>query len=435
MLWRLFYTVLVVPLLWVGFRLLGFVDKKAARAIRGRERLFDRLAAQVAGLPPQAKRVWFHSSSMGEFEQAKPIIAELKRRHADLQVVVSFFSPSGYEHSQSYKLASLITYIPFDSAGNAKRFVAIVKPAAAVIVRYDVWPNHVWALQEAGVPILIASATLRPGGLRALPMLRQFHRMLFNGLNFILTVSPEDKAAFDAFRLTRPVISVVGDTRYDQVWQRSRESKTRQLIAPEILAGKKVLVIGSSWREDEEVLLPACLQLFTRHPELLVLLVPHEPTLENLERIEASINGSAASIRFSNLQDYQGEKIILIDSIGILMPLYRHAHLAFVGGSFRGGVHNVLEPASYGIPVLLGPHHANSQEAVEMVQRGAAFAAPDAETLRLRMEQLLDDDRTREAVGEKALAVVQHNIGATERFLSYLEQVLWKQSTITKDAK
>jgi 3-deoxy-D-manno-octulosonic-acid transferase len=424
MVWRLFYNVIVVPLLWAGFRLLALVDKKAARAIRGRERLFDRLSAQIAGLPPQGKRVWFHSSSMGEFEQAKPIIAELKRRRPDLQVVVSFFSPSGYEHSQSYKLASLITYIPFDSNTNARRFVAIMKPTVAVIVRYDVWPNHVWALARAGVPTLIASATLRKGGPRSLPLLRQFHRMLYNGINFILTVSPEDKEAFDAFRLTHPVISVVGDTRYDQVWQRSRESKTRQLIAPEILAGKKVLVIGSSWKEDEEVLLPACVDLFTNHPEFLVLLVPHEPTVENLERIEAALNGSAASIRLSNLQEYKGEKIILIDSIGILMALYRYAHLAFVGGSFRGGVHNVLEPAAYGIPVLLGPHHANSQEAVEMVQLGAAIAAEDAPSLRDRLERLLDDDAERSAVGRKALSAVERNIGATERFLSYLEQVL-----------
>jgi len=422
--WFLFYNVLVVPILWLGFRLLGLVDKKAARAIRGRERLFDRLSAQIAGLPPQAKRVWFHSSSMGEFEQAKPIIAELKRRRPDLQVVVSFFSPSGYEHSQSYRLASLITYIPFDSAANAERFVGIVKPAAAVIVRYDIWPNHVWALRKAGVPTLIASATLRSGGPRSLPLIRQFHQMLYDGINFILTVSPEDKAAFDSFRLTHPVISVVGDTRYDQVWQRSRESKTRQLIAPEILSGKKVLVIGSSWKEDEEVLLPACLRLFSTHPEFLVLLVPHEPTVENLERIEAALNGSAASIRFSNLHDYQGEKLILIDSIGILMPLYRYAHLAFVGGSFRSGVHNVLEPASYGIPVLLGPHHANSREAVEMVHLGAAVTAADTESLHARVEEFLSDDAVRSAAGQKALSAVQRNVGATERFLSYLEQVL-----------
>jgi 3-deoxy-D-manno-octulosonic-acid transferase len=424
MAWRLFYTVVVVPILWTMFRLLGLVDKKAARAIRGRERLFERLSAQIAGLPPQAKRVWFHSSSLGEFEQAKPIIAELKHRHPELQVVVSFFSPSGYEHSQSYKLASLITYIPFDSAANAKRFVAIMNPAAAVIVRYDIWPNHIWALEEAKVPTLIASATLRSGGARSLPILRQFHRTLYDGINYILTVSPEDKAAFDSFHLTHPVIKVVGDTRYDQVWQRSRESKSRQLIAPELLAGKRVLVVGSSWKEDEEVLLPACRQLFSTHPEFLVLLVPHEPTVENLERIESGLNGSATSIRFSNLHDYHGEKIILIDSIGILMPLYRYAHLAFVGGSFRGGVHNVLEPASYGIPVLFGPNHENSREAVDMVQLGAALPSADTETLRAQLENLLDDEPLRAAVGAKALSIVQRNMGATERFLSYLEEVL-----------
>src|SRR5208283_251981 len=148
MLWRLFYNGMVIPIGWIGFHLWGLVDKKAKRGIRGRRGLFTRLEHQVAKLPPNKKRIWFHSSSMGEFEQAKPIIAELKKRRPDIQVIVSFFSPSGYEHSQSYKLAGIITYIPFDSSSNAKRFVQMITPSAAVIVRYDLWPNHVWALHD-----------------------------------------------------------------------------------------------------------------------------------------------------------------------------------------------------------------------------------------------------------------------------------------------
>jgi len=424
MLWRLFYNGMVIPIGWIGFHLWGLVDKKAKRGIRGRRGLFTRLEHQVAKLPPNKKRIWFHSSSMGEFEQAKPIIAELKKRRPDIQVIVSFFSPSGYEHSQSYKLAGIITYIPFDSSSNAKRFVQMITPSAAVIVRYDLWPNHVWALHDAGVPMFIANATLRKSTSRALPFFKQFHRMLYDRINFILAVSENDKEAFESFGLLRPIVNVIGDTRYDQVWKRSAESKLRHILDKKILAGKKVLVIGSSWKEDEETVLPVCIALFEQHPDFFVVLVPHEPTVENLERIETTLNGYTSSIRFSNLNEYNNERVILIDSVGILMAMYQYAHIAFVGGSFRNGVHNVLEPAAYGIPVLFGPKHENSQEAQEMLRQDAALTGNTGEEIREHLHRLLIDDKQEKKYGENAVAFVRLHTGATDRFLSYLEKII-----------
>jgi 3-deoxy-D-manno-octulosonic-acid transferase len=421
---RIVYNGLVIPLGWVVFRLLGIVDRKARRGLAGRRGWRGRLSAEVAALRPDARRIWFHSSSMGEFEQAKPIIAELKKKWPDLEVVVSFFSPSGYEHSQSYKLADVITYIPFDSPRNARLFVDMIRPRAAVIVRYDVWPNHLWALNKAGISTLIANATLREHSAKTLPVAKQLYRALYNSLDYILTVSEDDKRAFDSFRLTHPVVDVIGDTRYDQVWRRSAESRARQVLAPEIHRGKKVLVVGSSWKEDEDVLFPACLKLLKDHPECLVILVPHEPTLENLERIEGELNGKVPSVRFSDLSRYGGEKVVLIDSVGILMSLYQYAHVAYVGGSFRGGVHNVLEPAAYGIPVLFGPEHQNSQEAAQLVKEHGAFICTNADELHHHLEALFTDDAHRRSAGDRAAALVKRNTGATERFLSYLEKVV-----------
>ncbi|MBI3764984.1 MAG: 3-deoxy-D-manno-octulosonic acid transferase [Ignavibacteriales bacterium] len=423
-LWRVFYNVVIVPLLWIAFRTIGLVDKKAARGIRGREKLFEQLQHNLARLDPKRKRVWFHSSSMGEFEQAKPIIAELKQRHGEVQIIVSFFSPSGYEHSQTYKLADVITYIPFDSAAQAKKFVQVIQPAAAVIVRYDIWPNHLWALRRAHIPTFIANATLRENTARKLPVLKQFHRALYNTLDYILTVSNEDKNVFQSFGLTNPCIEVIGDTRYDQVWKRSTESKLRQVLDPKILTGKQVLVVGSSWQEDEERLLPACFRLFKEHSEFLVLLVPHEPTLDTLERIEGEVNGHFPSIRFSNLHQYHDEKLILIDSVGILMVLYQYAHIAYVGGSFRSGVHNVLEPAAYGVPILIGPDYANSQEAEELVRESAAFVGTTEDELHHTLKLFLESEQDRIQAGKRAFTLVSRNVGATKRFLSYLEKVL-----------
>jgi len=424
MIWQLFYNTVIIPLGWTVFQILRLFDRKVRRGIRGRKGLFDRLTLNVAKLPEEKKRIWFHSSSLGEFEQAKPIIQGLKQRFPDIQIIVSFFSPSGYDHSRSYKYANLITYMPFDSRKNAARFIDIIKPTLAIMVRYDIWPNHVWALRKAGVPILIANATLRSNTARRFPVIRQFHESIYRAFECILTVSESDKQAFETFGLREPRLVVIGDTRYDQVWQRSAESKTRRIFPPHIVEDKKVLVIGSSWQGDEDVLLPAILKLVNEWNELLVVLVPHEPNVENLERIEQELNGNVSYIRFSNLNDYKRERLIIIDSVGILMALYQYAAVAYVGGGFGAGVHNVLEPAVYGVPIMFGPKHDTSQEAVLLVKEGAAFSGATSEDFLELLNALFRDSELRQRAGEKAFAFVKNNIGATDRFLSYVEKIL-----------
>ena len=423
MLTRCFYNCCVVPVLWLLFRLLGLVSPKAARGLAGRRDLFGRIARVIDTLPADQPRVWFHSSSMGEFEQAKPIIAELKRRMPGVRIVVSFFSASGYEHSLRYTAADLITYIPFDSFGNAKRFVAMVRPAATVVIRYDVWPNHLWALRRAGVPVLLSNATMKPGGLRSVPVLRSMFRTIYNDIDFIFPVSAADEDALRSFGLPHPSISRMGDTRYDQVLRRSRDSASVQLLAPEVTAGKRVIVAGSTWPEDEAVLLPACRELVSHRSDLLIILVPHEPTPGALEQLEESLGGERC-IRFSALSGYRGEQYVLVDSIGILMTLYRYADLAFVGGSFHQGIHNVLEPAVYGIPVLFGPVHQNSQEAGALVAAGGAVAVSGApETVRA-MADFLGDEKKRRAAGAAAKGFVTQHAGATDYFVDRLIGVL-----------
>ena len=266
--WFLAYSGIVIPLFWLTVQAAALLNSKARRGIRGRDTLFQDLGRQLAALP-SGRRVWFHSSSLGEFEQAKPIIAELKRRHPDLAVVVSFFSPSGLEHSRKYKLADAITYIPFDTRRNARRFLELVHPAAAVMVRYDIWPNHIWELHARGIPVLIANATMRERSKRRLPVIRSFHRQVYDVIDDILTVAPSDADAFRSFALEHPVVEVIGDTRYDQVCIRSSEALKRHIIPPAITDGKKILVIGSSWPEDDDVVLPPSLQLLRELPDLL----------------------------------------------------------------------------------------------------------------------------------------------------------------------
>lgn len=422
--WYSVYNVVALPLFWAVLQFGALLNKKIARGIRGRRGLFEQLERDVSKLIARP-RIWFHSSSLGEFEQAKPIIAALRRQSKAMTIIVSFFSPSGYEHSKTYPLADLITYIPLDTASNARRFIDLIKPDAAVMVRYDVWPNHLWELRRRNVPAFIANATLRPNSLRLLWPFTSFHHHVYQDLKAILTVSESDAESFRRFGLTNPEIHVIGETRYDQVWQRSIEARKKHLVPPSLLRKKRVLVVGSSWEDDEEILLPAFQDVAQVDPSALMILVPHEPTLETLERLEVELfRMRLRSIRFSDLNDYANEHVIIVDSTGILLALYQYADIAYVGGSFKQGIHNVLEPAVYGCPVLYGPKHENSQEAIELARRGGGIVVQTRDECRQTLERLFHDDRERKKTGTIALTLVKQNIGATKRFIDYISPVL-----------
>lgn len=423
-LWTTLYDWVLIPSFAGGLRVASLFKSKVRRGVRGRTNLLADLEQALAAVKP-GKRIWFHSSSMGEFEQAKPIIAALKRRHADVRIIVSFFSPSGFDNSKGYALADVVTYIPFDTKDRARAFIDLVKPDAAVMVRYDVWPNHIWELYRRGIPVFLANATMRRSSPRLRRPWRSFHTFLYGGMKAILTVSESDAAHFRLFGIPGPDIAPAGETRYDQVLQRSAEARKKHVLQEKFVRGRKVIVAGSTWPEDEEVLLKTFQKLYRYEPKALLILVPHEPTISAIEAIEAKTMTSPRSIRFSELNDYAGEPIIIVDSIGILMALYQYADIAFVGGSFKQNVHNVLEPAVYGIPVLYGPKHQNSQEASALAKRGGGIVVEDHQDMYRVLRTLLGDAKARELAGRSSLGLVREHAGATNRFLAYLEPVVW----------
>jgi 3-deoxy-D-manno-octulosonic-acid transferase len=279
-------------------------------------------------------------------------------------------------------------------------------------------------LHARKIPVFIANATMRTTSARFYPLLKNFHRFLFDNFESIFTVSAADADAFARFGLSHPSIEVIGDTRYDQVWQRSTDAKKKHLLPPALLKGKKLLLAGSTWPEDEEILLPSIKKILQYDTDVLAILVPHEPTESALEDIEHTLGSKPRSIRFSNLIDYSNERIILVDSIGILMALYQYASVAYVGGSFRQGIHNVLEPAVYGIPVVFGPKHTHSYEAMELVRRGGGFTINDQQDCYRTLRTLLDDKKTNTLAGSLALTLVEENIGATNRFIQHIKTSL-----------
>jgi 3-deoxy-D-manno-octulosonic-acid transferase len=405
-LWSLGYNIIFLPALYLLLRFAGLFNQKIKRGIAGRKNLFEELIANTNSINRTGKLIWLHSASLGEFEQAKPIIEKLKKEK-NKNIIVTFFSPSGYENSRKYTYADIISYLPFDTKSNAQKFVDIVKPDLFVMMRYDIWPNLIWYLKKMNIPAFIVDATMRKDSNRNLPLIKSFHKALYKDVTKILTVSKNDAEAFNLFDLNNKVVSVVGDTRFDRVYQKSLKAREKQLIHPDILENKKVLVAGSTWEQDEEVMLRAFTKLAKYDKDVILIIAPHEPTLLHLEKIENEFAGRLKTIRFSYLNDYTTERVIIVDSIGILLTLYTYADVAFVGGSFKQNIHNVLEAAVYGIPVMFGPNINGSQEAKELQERGGGLMIMGKREAYRRMRSLFSDKELREARGKISLSYVQ----------------------------
>ncbi len=423
LIWFLFYNYFFIPLFYLAIRFSALFVKKIRDGLQGRKRIFENLILDSSNLDKEKKMIWVHSSSLGEFEQAKPIIEELKK-NKNINILVTFYSPSGYQNSKRYPYADLVSYIPFDSLQNAKRFIRIVKPQLAIKMRYDIWPNHIWMLQKNNIPILLVDATMRRKSLRKLPLLKNFHKILFKDLTKILTVSDNDAKGFKEFNCTDSQIKVVGDTRFDRVYQRSRDAKKRNLISENLLIGKKVLVAGSTWSADEEIIIPAFIKLAKYDKSAILLIAPHEPNIVNLEKIENEFVGKLSTIRFSYMNNYNGEQVIIVDSIGILLTLYTYAYAAFIGGSFKQGIHNVLEAAVYGIPVMFGPKIENSQETQELLRRGGGILVRNKREAYRSMRKLFSNEELCKSKGQIALHYVEENLGATNKIVKEIYNYL-----------
>jgi 3-deoxy-D-manno-octulosonic-acid transferase len=286
------------------------------------------------------------------------------------------------------------------------------------------WPNIIEALSKINVTTFLVDATLRQNSPRKFPLIKSFHKILFGYLSRILTVSESDANEFRKFGINIDKINAVGDTRFDRVYQRSLLAKEKRLISYNVLKNKKVFVAGSTWEQDEDIIFPALLKLSEMDPNILMIVAPHEPTLLHLEKIENEFAGKLKTIRFSHLNNYSDERIIIVDSIGILLTLYTYADVAYVGGSFKQNIHNVLEAAVYGTPVLFGPKIENSQEAIKLVEVGGGIIVNNKRQAYKYLRKLFSDDSYRISVGKISSKYVQSNIGATEKILNEIYKVI-----------
>lgn len=421
--WFYLYNLFAYPMIRLIILISPLLNKKIRESIKGRRKLFENLVINFTGIDRRKKIIWFHSASMGEFEQAKPIIEKLKNEK-NINIIVSFFSPSGYNNSLKYPYADVISYIPLDTPYLTSRFLRYVQPDLAVFMRYDIWPNMIWQLAKKRIPYFIVDATMRSNSDRLLPIIKNFHKSLFETAAKIMAVSDLDSENFKKFGINPDIIKTIGDTRFDRVYQKSIDAKEKKLSGEEIFIGKKVFILGSSWESDEDVMLPAILKLIEKDKDVIAIIVPHETDIVRIEKIENILFGKTKSIRFSYLNNYNEEKIIIVDSVGILLTLYKYAHAAYVGGSFKQGIHNVLEPAVYGIPVVFGPKIENSREAKLLVEIGGGFIVKNKKEAYRIIRKIFSDEQFRIYSGQINSSFTYQNTGATNAILKEINDYL-----------
>lgn len=393
----------------------GLFSAKAREWVKGRENLFQELAAQVK---EGDKVIWIHAASAGELEQGKPVAEALKKEYPDHKLVISFFSPSGMQAGRKYKTADVLTYLPLDTRGNAKRFVEILKPRLVVFIKYDYWYHHLKAVADAGVPLLMVSAIFRE---------KQAFFKWYGGLNrkmlhFFTWFFVQDEDSVTKLNgLGIKNCSAAGDTRFDRVAFISQNPSPIPLVE-NFVGSSRCIVAGSTWAEDEEML-----QALETSTSFKMIVAPHEVSEQNTERL-LKLFGERA-MTYSDLEKDQSrgsdKQVLVINNIGMLSRLYRHATITYIGGGFnKSGIHNTLEAAAWGKPVLFGPNYGKFREARGLIENGAGWSVKTAEELLVVVERLVSDERLLVKSGASAKNYVLKNQGATEQVMQEVRKYL-----------
>lgn len=367
-----------------------------------------------------AKYIWFHASSLGEFEQGRPMMEKIKAEHPEYKILLTFFSPSGYEVRKNYNGADVICYLPFDTPYRVKKFLNLANPSIAVFIKYEFWGNYLQELKHRNIPVYIISSIFRRDQLFFQWFGYPYRKMLYC-FTHLFVQDDRSAALLKEFGITN--VTVTGDTRFDRVLDVRNQARELSPVEHFVCEGGKekrlTLVAGSSWPQDEEILIPD----FNEHPEMKLIIAPHEIHREHLMYIESLLK--RPSVRLSDVFHDQslaeGKDCLIVDSFGLLSSIYRYGTIAYIGGGFGAGIHNTLEAAVYGIPVLFGPKYHKFKEAKDLIKVGGGFSVSDKQSFCEKMDELLTYHEVLEAAGESAGQFVNGNAGATDKILRIIK--------------
>lgn len=414
---RALYT-LSIHFLRIGFIFAAPFHQKARFFVAGRRHIFLKLTA-IFSHRKEGKLVWVHCASLGEFEQGRPLIESLKARFPNIKILLTFFSPSGYEVQKHFPGADFIFYLPWDTPQQARQFVEITKPDLAIFIKYEFWYHYTFQLKKSGACIISASCILRPGQI-FFKRYGGLFRSLLQNFNFFFTQNNETKNLLSTLGIEN--CRVAGDTRFDRVMEIIRSGKEIEQ-AGKFKNNQKLFVIGSCWPEDMDALAPF---IHENSNSLKFIIAPHEISNSFIADIEKSIQVKSA--RFSqqktDLEDYN---VLIIDNIGMLSQLYRYGEFAFIGGAFGKGLHNILEAACYGIPVFFGnKNYQKYKEANDLIMRGGAFEVSGYADLKAKYELMIDRPENFLLACEVTRSYVEENLGATKKIVDYCIPILTK---------
>lgn len=369
--------------------------------------------------------LWFHAASLGEFEQGLPLMEAFRQNMPDCKVVLTFYSPSGYEIRKHTPHADYIGYLPLDTPYNAARFIRTIRPTAAFFIKYEFWHFFLNELHRNQIPAFLISGTFRPGQV----FFKWYGRWFATNLKRFHTLFVQDEQSVKLVQtVTDRNIMVSGDTRFDRVL--TTAGKAKQIpIAEKFAAGSLCVVAGSTWPDDEELLVRFIHQ---SPPSVKLIIAPHEIDAGHISRIESALPVTHIRYSVADKENIALAKVLIIDNIGMLSSLYRYGQIAYVGGGFGKGIHNILEAAVYGMPVVFGPEHTKFREALDLAKAGAAFAVNDEASFLHTMELLVKDTALRNKASEKAVAYVQQHAGATSAIMQQITTII--QSHVNADA-
>ena len=405
---RIIYT-LALHLYALSIEISSFFNRKARMTRIGQWYTNGILRKKI---DRNARYIWFHAASLGEFEQGRPMIEIIRKRHPEYKILLTFFSPSGYEVRKNYEGADVICYLPFDTLYKVRKFINLANPYMAVFIKYEFWLNYLTELKKRNIKTYLISAVFRPNQLFFRRYGKWYRKILFY-YERLFVQDEASKKLLAQYGIEN--VEVCGDTRFDRVLQIQQNARLLPEVETFAKGEQPILVVGSSWPKDEEIIIP----YFNAHPEIKMIIAPHQIHSTHLLYIQSLLNRPVIRLSEATADALQTNDCLIVDSFGMLSSIYRYGDIAYIGGGFGRGIHNTLEAAVYGIPVVFGPKYQKFKEAKRLIDCGGGFSVNDQMSFINCIDHLISD---REHLRKSAFAAgdfVHQNVGATEKILSF----------------
>ena len=400
-----------ISLLGIAVQILAIFNQKLALFVKGRKETFPKLLSSIGS---GDKSIWMHCASLGEFEQGRPLLEALRKSKPDYKIILSFFSPSGYEVRKGYEGADVVVYLPIDSPSNSRKFIELAHPDIAIFVKYEFWPNILRVLKEKSIETILVSGIFREDQLFFKPYGGWMKKSLGSFSHFFVQ-NKRSKTLLENIGITN--VSISGDTRFDRVANILEQNNTLGFLE-DFVKDQVVLVAGSTWSSDESYLVNFINK--NMHKNLRCIIAPHNINSKEILKLKKALTCTTSMYSEGALK--KDAKVFIVDTVGILTKIYSYADIAYVGGGFdKEGVHNVLEPAVFGIPLVIGPIYDKFEEAKELVELQGCLVAHSDTDLSNHLSKLIEKEKYRDQLGEITKTYIKNHLGATKTILDYIE--------------